>query len=103
VGYRSDTWTLNWRTRYLDEVSRFTPQQLAINPDRSNIMGYGTYVVSDARAGYTFDNNVTLEFGIDNVFDKDLPGFTTGTSSTSGDASYDNIGRLYYATISYNM
>lgn len=103
LGYKGENWSANWRTRYLDEVSRFTPQQLAINPDRSNILGYPSYVITDARIGYTFDNNLTVEFGIDNLFDKDLPGFTTGTSTTSGDASYDNIGRLYFATVTYTM
>lgn len=101
IGYTGDHWSANWRTRYLDEVSRYTPQQLAINPDRSNILGYPSYVITDVRAGYSFDNNWTVEFGIDNLFDKDLPGFTTGTSDSSGDASYDNVGRMYYATVSY--
>jgi iron complex outermembrane receptor protein len=103
IGYVGEHWSANWRTRYLDEVSRYTPQQLAINPDRSNILGYPSYVVTDVRAGYSFDNNWTVEFGIDNLFDKDLPGFTTGTSDSSGDASYDNVGRMYYATVSYSI
>lgn len=103
LGYKSDHWTANWRTRYLGDVSRFTPQDFETNPDPSNILGYGSYFQTDVSAGYTFENNVTLELGIDNVFDRALPGFTTGTSTTSGDASYDNIGRLYYVTLSYTM
>ena len=103
LGYRGENWSANWRTRYLGDVMRFTPQDLEVNPDRSNIMGYGSYFQTDVSAGYTFANNLTLELGIDNVFDRDLPGFTTGTSTTSGDASYDNIGRLYYLTLTYNM
>lgn len=102
-GYTNDNWTANWRTRYLGDVNRFTPQELQTNPDRSNIMGYGSYFQSDVSVGYTFSSQVTLDVGIDNVFDRALPGFTTGTSTTSGDASYDNIGRLYYVTLSYTM
>ncbi|WP_199611147.1 TonB-dependent receptor plug domain-containing protein [Flocculibacter collagenilyticus] len=101
VGYTRDKWSANWRTRYLEDVSRFTPQELELNPDRSNIMGYPSYVISDIRAGYSFENGVTIEFGIDNVFDKDLPNFTTGTGV--GTASYDNIGRLYYTSLTYKM
>lgn len=103
ISYKGEHWSGNWRTRYLGEVDRFTPQQLEINPDRSNIMGYGKYFVTDVRGGYTFDNNLTLEIGIDNLFNRDLPGFTTGTSTTSGDASYDNIGRFYYVSMTYRM
>lgn len=103
VGYRNGPWTGNWRTRYLGDVSRYTPQDLEANPDRSNIMGYGSYFVSDIRAGYSFESGITFEMGADNVFDRDLPGFTTGTSTTTGDASYDNIGRLYYASLTYSF
>ena len=103
IGYKNGPWAANWRTRYLSDVSRFSEQSLARNPDPSNILGYGSYFQTDVRAGYTFANNLTLEFGVDNLFDRDLPGFTTGTSSTSGDASYDNVGRFYYTSISYNF
>ena len=101
ISYRNDGWTASWRTRYLDEVNRFTNKELDVNPDRSNIMTYGTYFQSDVRAGYTFDNNVTLEFGIDNLFDRNLPRYTSGTGR--GSASYDNIGRFYYTSLSYSF
>ncbi len=103
LGYRNENWNANWRTRYLGDVSRYTPQDLQANPDRSNVMGYGSYFQTDVSVGYTFENQVTLDIGVDNVFDRGLPEFTTGTSTTSGDASYDNIGRLYYVTLSYTM
>jgi iron complex outermembrane receptor protein len=101
IAYNNGPWSASWRTRYLEEVSRFTDQQLEQNPDRSNIMTYGTYFVTDIRAGYKFENNLTVEFGIDNVFDRALPHYTSGTGT--GTASYDNIGRLYYTTVSYNF
>lgn len=103
ISYKGDHWTGSWRTRYLDAVSRFTDQSLARNPDPSNIMGYGSYFQTDVRAGYTFDNGVTLEFGVDNFFDRDLPFASTGTSSTNGTASFDNIGRMYYTSLSFSM
>ena len=101
IAYRSGPWSASWRTRYLEEVSRFTDQELEINPDRSNIMTFGTYFQTDVRAGYSFENNITLEFGIDNVFDRALPRYTNGTGTAS--ASYDNIGRLYYTSLSYSF
>lgn len=101
ISYKSDNWTASWRTRYLEEVSRYTIQQLEANPDRSNIMTYGTYFQSDIRGGYKFNNGVTVEVGIDNVFDRDMPLYLTGTGASS--ASYDNIGRMIYTTVSFQM
>ena len=106
VGYTNGPWSASWRTRYLSEVDRYTPQELADNPDRNSIMTYGTYFQTDVRAGYTFENNLTLELGIDNVFDRDLPRYTTGNagdSDTASTAGYDNIGRLYYASMTYSF
>ena len=101
LGYKNGPWSANWRTRYLDEVARYTDKELAANPDRSNIMSYGTYFQTDIRAGYTFENNFTLEFGVDNLFDRALPRYTSGTGA--GTASYDNIGRFYYTSVSYSF
>lgn len=103
IGYTNGPWNASWRTRYLAEVDRYTPQDLETNPDRSNIMTFGTYFQTDVRAGYTFENNLTLEVGVDNVFDRSLPRYTSGTGgiSSAATASYDNIGRLYYASMTY--
>ena len=103
IGYTNGPWSANWRTRYLAEVDRFTPQELETNPDRSNIMTFGTYFQTDVRAGYTFENNLTLEVGVDNVFDRPLPNYTSGTGGDPATASYDNIGRLYYASMTYSF
>ncbi|MFT5162534.1 MAG: iron complex outermembrane receptor protein [Alteromonadaceae bacterium] len=101
VGFKKDQWHVSWHTRYLDAVSRFTTQDLARNPDPSNIMGYGSYFQTDVRAGYRFENGLTLEFGVDNVFDRDLPWGINGNGETS--ASYDNIGRMFYTSLSFSM
>lgn len=103
ISYKNGPWSASWRTRYLEEVSRFTEQELAITPTPTSIMNYGTYFLTDFRAGYTFANNLTLEFGVDNLFDRDLPRYTSATGSDTGTASYDNIGRFYYTSISYNF
>lgn len=101
LSYKTDNWKFSSKTRYLDSVSRFTEQELERNPDENNILGYGTYVVSDIRGSYNFDNGLTLAFGIDNMFDRDLPLYTTGTGEAT--ASYDNIGRMYYTSVSFSM
>lgn len=101
LAYRYDAWTASWKTRHLSGVSLYNPQQLALNPDPSNIMGYGSYFVSDISLGYQFANGVNWSVGIDNLFDRDLPGVTTGTGV--GSASYDNIGQFFYTTVSFKL
>ena len=64
-------------------------------------MYYGSYFVSDISVAYAFDSGVSVSVGVDNVFDRDLPGVTTGTGA--GSASYDNIGRFYYSSIAYRF
>ncbi len=52
-------------------------------------------------AFWSLKAGITLKFGIDNLFDKDLPYGTTGT--TAGSAAYDNVGRFYYTSLSYSF
>ncbi|GGE81281.1 TonB-dependent receptor plug domain-containing protein [Shewanella carassii] len=102
LNYSYDAWNLNWKTRYLDSVDLYTPQFRAnYDVPYSNVMSYGSYSVTDLYATYTMDNGLEFGLGIDNAFDRDLPGSTTGTGA--GSASYDNIGRFYYLTVKYEM
>ncbi len=101
VAYSRDAWTASWKTRHLSAVSRYTDQELAINPDRVDIMGYGSYFITDISLGYQFENGLNWSVGIDNLFDRNLPGVLLGT--TTEGASYDNIGQFFYTTVSYKM
>ncbi|ATC94466.1 TonB-dependent receptor [Pseudoalteromonas tunicata] len=101
VAYSRDNWNGTWKTRYLSAVDLNSAQDLVTNPDPSDIMSYGSYVVTDISAGYTFDSNVAVTVGIDNLFDRDLPGVTNGTGA--GTASYDNIGRFFYTQVAYSF
>ncbi|GHG61027.1 TonB-dependent receptor [Alishewanella longhuensis] len=99
VNYRYDAWTAGVKTRYIDAVSLYTSQSLALNPDPSDIMSYGSYFVTDIRVGYDFASGVKLAVGMDNVFNRNLPGVSTGTTVETG--LYNNIGRFYYTSLSY--
>lgn len=101
VSYRYDAWIATWKIRHLSDVSIYNDQELAINPDPSNIMGYGSYVISDISLGYRFSNGIDWTVGVDNLFDRDLPGVTTGTGTSS--ASYDNIGQFFYTKVSFKL
>ena len=101
VSYARDAWTASWKTRHLSAVSLYSDQDLVTNPDPVDIMGYGSYFITDISLGYQFENGVNWSVGIDNLFDRNLPGVTTGTGT--GSASYDNIGQFFYTTVSYKM
>lgn len=102
INYFKDNWGINWKTRYIENVELYTPQfKDDYDVAYSNVMGYGSYVISDMNVNYIMDNGLEFGLGIDNVFDRDLPVNTTGTGA--GSASYDNIGRFYYLSVKYAM
>jgi len=101
VGYVKGNWATTLKTRYLEDVSLYTDQDLEDNPNPSSLMSFPSYVVSDMTLGYNFENGVNLTLGIDNLLDKDVPLGTTGTGA--GSAGYDNIGRFGYLKLSYKM
>ncbi|WP_028110311.1 TonB-dependent receptor domain-containing protein [Ferrimonas futtsuensis] len=100
--YSLSDWGVAWTLRYMDGVDVYTPQ---FNDDftkpYSTIMSYGTYVVNDVLMHYTWDNGVRLGLGVDNLFDRDLPGHSMG--NVTGMAGYDNVGRFYYLTFDYSL
>lgn len=99
IDYTYGAWTVDWNTRFINGVELYSPTQLASNPNPSNEMRYGSYFISDAALGYKFENGIGLKLGIDNVFNRKLPGTTQGTGS--GSAIYDNIGRFAYIQATY--
>ncbi|GAB1051475.1 TonB-dependent receptor [Shewanella algae] len=101
LNYKYENWLSYWRTRFVNDVSLYTDKELARNANPSSNMQYDDYFISDVALGYQFDSGITLKFGIDNLFDKDLPYGTTGT--TAGSAAYDNVGRFYYTSLSYSF
>lgn len=101
LNYAINDWTFGTRTRYVDRVNLYSPTSLETNPNPSNQMQYGTYVITDVTANYQFDNGLGLTLGVDNFFNRELPGYTTGTGS--GSAIYDNIGRFAYLRASFKF
>ncbi|WP_417761520.1 TonB-dependent receptor plug domain-containing protein [Shewanella sp.] len=99
--YDRDNWEATWRTRYLEKVDTYSAQDFARNANPSNLLDYGTYVISEMAIGYKFDNGLGIKFGIDNVFDKALPYGTIGTDEYT--AMYDNVGRYFYTSASFSF
>ena len=101
IEYSYERFYTSLSTRYIEQVSLYTEQELEDNPNPSSLMNYGTYIISDITVGYNFDNGMGVKLGVDNVFNRELPYGTRGTGS--GSASYDNIGRFGYVNLSYDF
>lgn len=101
IGYAYGDWSAEWNTRFINGVELYNPTSLASNPNPSNEMDYGSYFISDASLGYKFGNGIGVKVGIDNFFNRRLPGTTTGIGA--GSAIYDNIGRFGYIQATYSF
>ncbi|MGI1945185.1 TonB-dependent receptor domain-containing protein [Shewanella glacialipiscicola] len=101
LNYAIEQWSANWRTRFIEGVSLYTDKELALNANPSSNLEYDDYFISDISIAYAFDSGVTLKLGVDNLFDRDLPYGTTGTSA--GSAVYDNVGRFFHTTASFKF
>ncbi|MGI2171227.1 TonB-dependent receptor domain-containing protein [Shewanella sp. MF05960] len=101
INYAIDNWDYSWRTRYIQAVDLYTNYTLDNNANPSSAMAYGDYYISDASVSYSFDSGISLKFGIDNLFNRDLPYGTTGTSAES--SAYDNVGRYFHTTATYKF
>jgi outer membrane receptor protein involved in Fe transport len=91
--YTQDNWSFGWTERYYGGV-----HILGAASD-----GFGDHAAgifySDINASYNFDN-VTVNVGMDNVFDKDPPFLQDGAVNTNTNANYDFIGRYLYMKVS---
>ena len=101
LSYSIDSWDVSWRTRYVEGVSLYTDKELALNANPNSNMEFGDYFINDMAVAYNFNSGIRLKFGIDNVFNRDLPYGYTGTETTS--SAYDNVGRFFHTTASYKF
>lgn len=101
IDYTYNNLTVGWNTRFINGVELYSPTQLATNPNPSNEMRYGSYFITDASVGYNFENGVGVKLGIDNLFNRSLPGTSQGNGA--GSAIYDNIGRFGYVQATYKF
>ncbi|NRB22116.1 TonB-dependent receptor [Shewanella sp.] len=101
LNYSIDGWSANWRTRFVEGVNLYTDKELELNANPNSNLSYDDYFISDIAVAYDFESGISLKFGIDNLFDKDLPYGTIGTGR--GSAAYDNVGRFFHTTASFKF
>ncbi|MGX5913582.1 TonB-dependent receptor domain-containing protein [Aliidiomarina sp. Khilg15.8] len=94
--YRLDDFSVNWTARFIDRSALFnvTPRLEA----QENVSpGYvGSIITHDLSGNYYFGENLTVNAGVRNIFDKVPPGYT-------GNALYDLVGRRVYAGVTYTF
>lgn len=101
-----DNWTFNWTLRYIDAVMEdcdFVAEGLCSHPATGeNELDATLY--NDALVSYAFGGtDLTVSFGINNLFDEDPP-ICLSCSLNGYDAStYDIPGRFYYLRASWRM
>lgn len=101
LDYTYEAWKLGWNTRFINGVELYNPTQLKANPNPSNEMEYGSYFITDASVAYNFGNGVGVKLGVDNLFNRKIPGTSQGNGA--GSAIYDNIGRFGYLQATYKF
>ncbi|MCF6441862.1 TonB-dependent receptor [Pseudoalteromonas luteoviolacea] len=101
IGYSYDDFFASWKTRYTKKTNRYRADELEKNPNPSNHMEWPTYIVTDISGGYNFDNGMAVKIGVDNIFNKEMIRYTSGTTLEGG--TYDNIGRFGYVQLSYKF
>jgi hypothetical protein len=93
LGWNRGNWDAQWRTRYISGVT-------ALNADYATgaSLPVASVVYSDVQLGYAVPAiHTRFDVGMDNVFDKQPPLiYQNGQGNTDG-ATYDMMGRYYWA------
>lgn len=110
VNWADGPWTVNYQLRYIGKFSigSGSPAQ-AFSCDKTFkdvVCGYGAWLQSNVSLGYTIQPiNTTVQFGVDNVFDKQPPVmYQNNTINANTDVNtFDTIGRYYWlnATVKF--
>jgi len=97
LSYSTDNWSLNTSWRYFGSVD---------NPDVDTGLNAGIAAQSyfDIAGSYDITENVTIDAGIRNIFDKEPPLIGDSLKGTEGNANtfagyYDTLGRYLHANI----
>ncbi|QNK02838.1 TonB-dependent receptor domain-containing protein [Dyella telluris] len=106
VDWQAGGWSAQWRMRY---IGRFemggpegSPQDSAPNGNPGSILKYGATVYNDVSIGYNLAIiNTRLDFGVNNLFDKQPPMLYANNSlnANTDPSDFDLMGRYYWARV----
>lgn len=102
--------TVNWSYDNLSATLKATRYGEVLTPGTSEATDFilSPKTLIDLEARYEFNDNWTLAFGADNIFDKYPDPFpinlnTTGATSFSNYSPFGRSGRLFYGRVAYNF
>jgi len=99
VDWQLGPWSAGWR---MQGTSPFRMDGYSNQNVVENVGRYGTYIYNDLNVGYNIEPiNTMVQFGVNNVFDKQPPFLGAGRSlnSNTDPADFDTIGRYYWGRV----
>ena len=94
--YRLEDWSFNWTARYIDRSALYDVTPRIEAHENVSPAYVGSMTTHDLSATYYFGENLTLNAGMRNIFDKTPPGYVSN-------ALYDLVGRRVFAGVTYNF
>ncbi|WP_018693318.1 TonB-dependent receptor domain-containing protein [Algicola sagamiensis] len=101
TSYMVEDLTVNWNIQYVGGQYTNDREALSANPDAISPHKVGSVAYHDVQVRYQFTDEFETYVGIDNLLDKDAPWGLNGAGVDN--AIYDNIGRKFYAGLSYSF
>ena len=109
--FKKDDWSLTWTTRYVDETNDY---EYYDDSNESTYRGEDiTFVAETPKVFYhSLSGNLKLDqfdvtMGIANVFDEEppqvSPSYVRAVGNSALYSQYDNLGRRFFANVTYNF
>jgi outer membrane receptor protein involved in Fe transport len=106
VDWQAGGWSAQWRMRYIGRFQNGGPagsaQDSSPNGVSGTILKYGATVYNDVSIGYNLAPiNTRLDFGVNNVFDKQPPMLYANNSlnANTDPSDFDLMGRYWWARV----
>lgn len=103
INYQRDNVSVTWESRYIDSLRLVSFKSLTENPDSQDPLYTGETIYHDVNVNYQFNEGLKITAGVNNLFDQDMPFMMMGAGRIPGSGLYDNIGRNYYAGVTYDF
>ncbi len=109
--YAADEWSLTWTTRYVDETNDYEyygdSNETTYRGEDVTFVAETPRVFYHALSGNMQFDNFDITMGVSNLFDKIppqvSPSYVRATGNSALYSQYDNLGRRFFANVTYNF
>lgn len=91
-----DNWDAQYEARMIDGVDDYSCQKADA---KCLVPSVGTVVYHDISGFYMLNDTVSLQAGVNNLFDKQAPYYTGNNDSNTDPYTYDVLGRRFFAGV----